>query len=114
MNGQDKPSQEFNPGMGREAGKVVKADPHGVKADHVYKVLHEMRATASNILSMQIQINEKLINNPVDDRKHMAKEEAQDRPVNPRHLPGFVDIGKDVLGILYQAQRLQEYLISHL
>ncbi len=97
-----------------ETGSVKeKLAPHEVTAEVVYKCLNELRAQAKSIYEMQVQTNEKLINNPGDKPIDQSKEEV-DRPVNPRHFPGFRDICDDISAVLSRAQRLQEYLIKHI
>ncbi|HEC60746.1 hypothetical protein LCGC14_0460910 [marine sediment metagenome] len=96
-----------------EGGPLGKLDPSQVTAAKVYDALAELKDLSNTIFEMQININEKLVNNPVDTPDVKTKAEV-DRPVNPRHLPGF----RDICGVIHQTmantRNLQEYLISHI
>jgi len=103
--------KEFDP---RQAGLAnKKGDPMEIKAEDVYKILQEIRQAAVSLLDLQIKTNEKLINDPIDDRTAEEKERVE-RPLNPRHFPAFLDIGKDIIEFLYSTLRLQERLNLHL
>lgn len=93
-------------------GEVKKRDPNEIKAEDVYNGLSELQGLAANLLAGQRKINDKLINNPnpPSDTSTDKAEVAQ----NPRHLPGFYEVIKQIASVLHSAQHLQEVLDKHI